>query len=131
MLTCSVLYFSMKIFRETKESELQNLLRAKRELEAKLTKHGHSFQDDVETASKMEMSIGNIYTTHTHFCDWAYWTCCSVAGRNSGEWWMQAESEPSIVSANQLQTNTFKGPEFAHASLEMDGPFLNINKGLY
>ena len=57
--------FSIKIFRETKESELQNLLRAKRELEAKLTKHGHSFQDDVETASKMEMSIGNIYTTRT------------------------------------------------------------------
>ena len=66
MLTCSLLYFSIKIFRETKESELQNLLRAKRELEAKLTKHGHSFQDDVETASKMEMSIGNI---STHFRD--------------------------------------------------------------
>ena len=49
----------VQIFRETKESEIQNLLRAKRDLEAKLAKYGHSFQDDIETASKMEMSIGD------------------------------------------------------------------------
>ena len=50
--------FSLQIFRETKESELQNLLRAKRELEAKLAKYGHVPQDDMDSSSKLELSLG-------------------------------------------------------------------------
>ena len=44
---------------------------------------------------------------------------------------MNVESEPSLVSAHtqQLQTTTFRGPEFAHTMMEMDGPYVNVNKG--
>ena len=47
-----------KIFRETKESELQNLLRSKRELESKLAKVGASMFDDLDCQSRIEASAG-------------------------------------------------------------------------
>jgi len=47
-----------QIFRETKESELQNLLRAKRDLENKLTKVGSTMLEDIERASRLEASAG-------------------------------------------------------------------------
>ena len=64
-----------QIFRENKESEIQNLLRAKRELENKLAKIAHGyFPEDNDTASRSglgDSSIGNkrfYLTTHsTHF----------------------------------------------------------------
>ena len=53
-----------------------------------------------------------------------------TAGGQSGEWWMAGESEPSLGSTTQLHTqNTFRGPEFAHTMMELDGPYLNVNKG--
>ena len=51
--------FIFQIFRETKESELQNLLKARRDLESKLFKvAGHGILDDTE--SKVDASIGNV-----------------------------------------------------------------------
>ena len=47
-----------------------------------------------------------------------------------GNWWTGLESEPSMGSTTQLHTPTFRGPEFAHSFLEMDGPFINVNKGV-
>jgi len=32
-------------------------------------------------------------------------------------------------STTQLHTPMFRGPEFAHSLLEMDGPYINVNKG--
>ena len=43
----------LQIFRETKESEIQNLLRAKRELENKLSKVAHGYlPEDTDTTSR-------------------------------------------------------------------------------
>ena len=50
-----------QIFRETKESELQNLLKARRDLESKLFKvAGHGILDDTESTSKVDASLGNL-----------------------------------------------------------------------
>lgn len=37
-------------------------------------------------------------------------------------------SEPSMGSMMQLQ-QSFRGPEFAHSSIDVEGPFANINRG--
>lgn len=37
-------------------------------------------------------------------------------------------SEPSIGSMIQLQ-QTCRGPEFAHSSIDVEGPFANVNRG--
>lgn len=37
-------------------------------------------------------------------------------------------SEHSIDSMVQLQ-QSFRGPEFAHSSIDVEGPFANINRG--
>ncbi|KAI0213397.1 Nephrocystin-3 [Lamellibrachia satsuma] len=95
-----------KIFRETKESELQNLLKAHRQFENTLTKSGISFLDD-DCTSRLELPIGN---------------------GHPGNWWTALESEPSMGSTTQLHTPMFRGPEFAHGLLEMDGPYINVNK---
>lgn len=50
----------LQIFRETKESELQNLLRAKRDLETKLARLGVSFLEDSEGASRLEVGTVHI-----------------------------------------------------------------------
>ena len=49
-----------QIFRETKESEIQSLLRARRDLESKVAKLSHGVFDDVESVSRvaMETTIG-------------------------------------------------------------------------
>ncbi|XP_071103665.1 nephrocystin-3-like [Haliotis cracherodii] len=99
-----------KIFRETKENEIQNLLRAKRELESRLTKLSHGFTpEDLDTASRSEeTSIGN---------------------SNPGDWWTALESEPSLGSTVQLHQPAFlRGPEFANSVMELEGPFTNVNK---
>ncbi|XP_069108020.1 nephrocystin-3-like [Argopecten irradians] len=97
-----------KIFRENQEYEIQNLLRAKRELENKLSKLTHGYADDADTASNsdfMEPAMGN-----------------------PGDWWTALESEPSLGSTIQLHQPTIKGPEFAHSMMDTDGPFTNVNR---
>ncbi|CAO2633778.1 Nphp3 [Lemmus lemmus] len=102
-----------KIFRETKENEIQDLLRAKRELESKLQRlqaQGIQVFDPGESDS--DDSCTDVTATGTQ-CE--YW-----ASRALG-------SEPSIGSMMQLQ-QSFRGPEFAHSSIDVEGPFANINR---
>jgi len=44
-----------QIFRETKENELQNVLRAKRNLESKLAKLGSSSLEDADNSSRPDV----------------------------------------------------------------------------
>ncbi|KAM8967655.1 nephrocystin-3 [Pelodytes ibericus] len=102
-----------KIFRETKEKEIQDLLRAKRDLEAKLQRFqaqgiqmfdpGESDSDDNDT----EVTVPGTQ------CD--YWTNGALG------------SEPSMGSMMHLQ-QSFRGPEFAHSSIDVEGPFANVNR---
>ena len=48
---------------------------------------------------------------------------------NPGDWWTALESEPSLGSTTQLHTPAYKGPELANTMIEMDGPYINVNKG--
>ncbi|BFZ22072.1 hypothetical protein BsWGS_25111 [Bradybaena similaris] len=99
-----------KLFRETKESEIQNLLRAKQDLEnhlSKLSYGGHTPDDDPHSRP----GIVDLGACH------------------AGDWWTVIESEPSLGSTVQLHQSAYpRGPEFASAALEMDGPFMNVNK---
>ncbi|EDL77368.1 rCG25531 [Rattus norvegicus] len=102
-----------KIFRETKENEIQDLLRAKRELESKLQRlqaQGIQVFDPGESDSD---DNGADVTAAGTQCE--YW-----ASRALG-------SEHSIDSMIQLQ-QPFRGPEFAHSSIDVEGPFANINR---
>lgn len=99
-----------KIFRETKESEIQNLLRAKRDLESKLPKLNQEFMsdsyDDNDSPESGLDSVGSAYP---------------------GDWWTALESEPSLGSTFQLHP-TLRGPELANCLMELEGPFTNVNK---
>uniref|UniRef100_A0A672J424 Nephrocystin-3 n=1 Tax=Salarias fasciatus TaxID=181472 RepID=A0A672J424_SALFA len=100
-----------KIFRETKEKEIQDLLRAKRDLEAKLQQlqaQGIQVYDPNDSDSD-----DNQTTVTGTQCD--YWTG-GVLG-----------SEPSMGSMMQLQ-QTFRGPEFAHSLIDVEGPFANVSR---
>ncbi|XP_021099010.1 nephrocystin-3 isoform X4 [Heterocephalus glaber] len=102
-----------KIFRETKENEIQDLLRAKRELESKLQRlqaQGIQVFDPGESDS--DDNCTDITASGTQ-CE--YW-----AGGALG-------SEPSLGSMIQLQ-QSFRGPEFAHSSVDVEGPFANVNR---
>ncbi|XP_031202078.1 nephrocystin-3 isoform X4 [Mastomys coucha] len=102
-----------KIFRETKENEIQDLLRAKRELESKLQRlqaQGIQVFDPGESDS--DDNCTDVTAAGTQ-CE--YW-----ASRALG-------SEHSIGSMIQLQ-QSFRGPEFAHSSIDVEGPFANINR---
>ncbi|XP_039192103.1 nephrocystin-3 isoform X1 [Crotalus tigris] len=102
-----------KIFRETKENEIQDLLRAKRELEAKLQRlqaQGIQIFDPEESDSDD--------------------SCTEITAAGSQtEYWMGGAlgSEPSMGSMMQLQ-QSFRGPEFAHSSIDVEGPFANVNR---
>uniref|UniRef100_A0A674JPI8 Nephrocystin-3 n=1 Tax=Terrapene triunguis TaxID=2587831 RepID=A0A674JPI8_9SAUR len=103
-----------KIFRETKENEIQDLLRAKRELETKLQRlqaQGIQVFDPEESDS--DDNCTEVTATGAQS---EYWTG-GVLG-----------SEPSMGSMMQLQ-QSFRGPEFAHSSIDVEGPFANINRG--
>lgn len=96
-----------KIFRETKENEIQNLLRAKRELENKLSKVSHGYPpEDTDTTSRTGLDSNS----------------------SPGDWWTNVESESSMGSTVQLHQTTLRGPEFASSMMEFDGPFTNVNK---
>ncbi|KAF3827142.1 hypothetical protein GH733_002628, partial [Mirounga leonina] len=102
-----------KIFRETKENEIQDLLRAKRELESKLQRlqaQGIQIFDPGESDSDDNCTDGTAAGTQ---CE--YWTGGALG------------SEPSIGSMIQLQ-QSFRGPEFAHSSIDVEGPFANVNR---
>uniref|UniRef100_A0A286XDD9 Nephrocystin-3 n=1 Tax=Cavia porcellus TaxID=10141 RepID=A0A286XDD9_CAVPO len=102
-----------KIFRETKENEIQDLLRAKRELESKLQRlqaQGIQVFDPGESDS--DDNCTDVTASGTQ-CE--YW-----AGGALG-------SEPSLGSMIQLQ-QSFRGPEFAHSSVDVEGPFANVNR---
>uniref|UniRef100_A0A8C4VPI1 Nephrocystin-3 n=1 Tax=Gopherus evgoodei TaxID=1825980 RepID=A0A8C4VPI1_9SAUR len=102
-----------KIFRETKENEIQDLLRAKRELETKLQRlqaQGIQVFDPEESDS--DDNCTEVTATGAQS---EYWTG-GVLG-----------SEPSMGSMMQLQ-QSFRGPEFAHSSIDVEGPFANINR---
>lgn len=53
-----------QIFRETKENELQNVLRAKRNLESKLAKLGSSSLEDADNSSRPDVGAWH------HLCSW-------------------------------------------------------------
>ena len=96
-----------KLFRETKEGEIQGLLHARRDLEGKLNRLGHAILSE---DSESRMGIEN-----------------AISG-NPGDWWAALESEPSLGSTTQLHTPAYKGLEFAHSMVDLDGPFTNVNK---
>uniref|UniRef100_A0A8D1YQL9 Nephrocystin-3 n=1 Tax=Sus scrofa TaxID=9823 RepID=A0A8D1YQL9_PIG len=102
-----------KIFRETKENEIQDLLRAKRELESKLQRlqaQGIHVFDPGESDS--DDNCTDVTAAGTQ-CE--YWTGGALG------------SEPSLGSMIQLQ-QSFRGPEFAHSSIDVEGPFANVNR---
>uniref|UniRef100_A0A7N8XPI0 Nephronophthisis 3 n=1 Tax=Mastacembelus armatus TaxID=205130 RepID=A0A7N8XPI0_9TELE len=102
-----------KIFRETKEKEIQDLLRAKRDLEAKLQQlQAQGIQVYDPNDSDSDDNQTTVTATGTQ-CE--YW-----AGGVLG-------SEPSMGSMMQLQ-QTFKGPEFAHSLIDVEGPFANVSR---
>lgn len=53
-----------------------------------------------------------------------------IAAGTQCEYWTGGAlgSEPSIGSMIQLQ-QSFRGPEFAHSSIDVEGPFANVNRG--
>uniref|UniRef100_A0A3B3BEF7 NACHT domain-containing protein n=1 Tax=Oryzias melastigma TaxID=30732 RepID=A0A3B3BEF7_ORYME len=102
-----------KIFRETKEKEIQDLLRAKRDLEAKLQQlqtQGIQVYDPDDSDSDDNQTTVTAAGTQ---CE--YW-----AGGVLG-------SEPSMGSMMQLQ-QTFRGPELAHSLIDVEGPFANVSR---
>uniref|UniRef100_A0A8C9SUW4 Nephrocystin-3 n=1 Tax=Scleropages formosus TaxID=113540 RepID=A0A8C9SUW4_SCLFO len=99
-----------KIFRETKEKEIQDLLRAKRELEAKLQQLQ---AQGVQVYDPADSDSDDNHTRVEGTCE--YWSG-PVLG-----------SEPSMGSMMQLQ-QTFRGPEFAHSLIDVEGPFANVSR---
>ncbi|XP_073719787.1 nephrocystin-3 [Misgurnus anguillicaudatus] len=102
-----------KIFRETKEKEIQDLLRAKRDLESKLQQlqaQGIQIYDPADSDSD-----DNRTTVTTAGTQCEYWSG-GVLG-----------SEPSMGSMMQLQ-QTHRGPEFAHSLIDVEGPFANVSR---
>lgn len=54
---------------------------------------------------------------------------CSAAGTQC-EYWTGGVlgSEPSMGSMMQLQ-QSYRGPEFAHSLIDVEGPFANVSRG--
>lgn len=102
-----------KIFRETKEKEIQDLLRAKRDLESKLQQlQAQGIQIYEPEDSDSDDNQTTVTTAGTQ-CE--YWSG-GVLG-----------SEPSMGSMMQLQ-QTHRGPEFAHSLIDVEGPFANVSR---
>ncbi|KAL1006822.1 hypothetical protein UPYG_G00077600 [Umbra pygmaea] len=102
-----------KIFRETKEKEIQDLLRAKRDLEAKLQ------QLHAQGITVYDLDDSDDDENHT---------AVTAAGTPCDYWGGGVlGSEPSMGSMMQLQ-QTFRGPEFAHSLCDVEGPFANVSR---
>ncbi|XP_058258883.1 nephrocystin-3 isoform X1 [Hemibagrus wyckioides] len=102
-----------KIFRETKEKEIQDLLRAKRDLESKLQQlqaQGIQLYEPIDSDS--DDNHTSVTTAGTQ-CE--YWSG-GILG-----------SEPSMGSMMQLQQG-HRGPEFAHSLIDVEGPFANVSR---
>ncbi|XP_071149515.1 nephrocystin-3-like [Mytilus edulis] len=100
---------NFKIFRETMERELQNILREKRRLENKLAKIALGYSiEDVDAQSRQEYDENS--------------------NNNPGEWWPNMDGEPSLSSTMQLQQPSPRLPEFVHSMVEPEGMFTNVNK---
>ncbi|XP_056594291.1 nephrocystin-3 isoform X2 [Triplophysa dalaica] len=102
-----------KIFRETKEKEIQDLLRAKRDLESKLQQLQAQGIQIYELEDSDSDDNRTTVTTAGTQCE--FWSG-GVLG-----------SEPSMGSMMQLQ-QTHRGPEFAHSLIDVEGPFANVNR---
>uniref|UniRef100_A0A8C7VV09 Nephrocystin-3 n=1 Tax=Oncorhynchus mykiss TaxID=8022 RepID=A0A8C7VV09_ONCMY len=102
-----------KIFRETKEKEIQDLLRAKRDLEAKL--------QQLQAQGIMVYDPDDSDDDDNHTTVTAAGTPCDYWGGGV------LGSEPSMGSMMQLQ-QTFRGPEFAHSLCDVEGPFANVSR---
>lgn len=90
-----------KIFRESREREIQDVLQAKRDLELQ-------FQQCLSVWSRDENRS-------------------EVVGNMATDWWASSlESDPSIDSLTHV--TSFRGPEFFHSPLEKEGPFTNISR---
>ncbi|KAM9775492.1 nephrocystin-3 isoform 2-T3 [Syngnathus typhle] len=102
-----------KIFRETKEKEIQDLLRAKRDLESKMQQLQ---AQGIQVYSPDDSDSDDNQTTVT-------------AGGTQSEYWTGGVlgSEPSMGSMMQLQ-QTFRGPELAHSLIDVEGPFANVSR---
>ncbi|XP_076147214.1 nephrocystin-3 isoform X1 [Alosa pseudoharengus] len=102
-----------KIFRETKEKEIQDLLRAKRDLESKLQ---HLQAQGVQVYVPEDSDSDENQTT-------------VAAGGMQCEYWNGGVlgSEPSMGSMMQLQ-QSYRGPEFAHSLMDVEGPFANVSR---
>lgn len=50
----------LQLFRETKEGELRNLLKSRRELEGRLTRTVVGSLDEAETVSRLDSSVGEL-----------------------------------------------------------------------
>ncbi|XP_012676699.2 nephrocystin-3 [Clupea harengus] len=102
-----------KIFRETKEKEIQDLLRAKRDLESKLQRLQAQgvqvYEPDDSDSEENQTTV----TAVGMQCE--YW-----GGGALG-------SEPSMGSMMQLQ-QSYRGPEFAHSLMDVEGPFANVSR---
>ncbi|XP_061778263.1 nephrocystin-3 isoform X2 [Nerophis ophidion] len=102
-----------KIFRETKEKEIQDLLRAKRDLESKLQQLQ---AQGIQVYSPNDSDSDDNQTTVT-------------AAGNQCEYWTGGVlgSEPSMGSMMQLQ-QMFRGPELAQSLMDVEGPFANVSR---
>ncbi|MCI4374197.1 hypothetical protein PGIGA_G00003440 [Pangasianodon gigas] len=102
-----------KIFRETKEKEIQDLLRAKRDLESKLQQLQAAGIQLYEPFDSDSDDNNTTVTTAGIQCE--YWSG-GILG-----------SEPSMGSMMQLQQG-HRGPEFAHSLIDVEGPFANVSR---
>ena len=92
-----------KLFRESKEREIQDVLLAKRELEMQIQRYLSMTSHDEQ---RLEV-VDNLATD---------WFTSSL------------ESDPSVDSLTQV--TSFRGPEFFQSPMEREGPFTNISRGI-
>ncbi|XP_068751534.1 nephrocystin-3-like [Montipora capricornis] len=90
-----------KIFRESKEREIQDLLHAKHEVEL----HSRQLLSVSSQDEKLDF-VDNIATEPS--------------------WASSLASDPSVDSL--MQWTSFRGPEFLHSPVDKDGPFTNISR---
>ena len=112
-----------KMYRESKEKEVQDLLRAKRELEERLAKLGGVVGEEMAPAtSPQRESTSDLF---------------SNPGQLPGEWWLGHFDGFEMMGGSgatgggggiQSAFSTGRGPELARAFTDVDGPFTNVSK---
>ncbi|XP_071941741.1 nephrocystin-3-like [Antedon mediterranea] len=94
---------NFKIFRETKESEIRDLLKSRRDLEVTLQ------NSNLPHISLKSPSPANVDT--------------------NGDWWTTVESEPSLGSTTQLQSLHARGPDNPYNPVDNESLFVNSYNG--